>query len=77
MGTNVFEVTAEDDLPVGDCDRGCLFKVVIEELFSCSALLHCIFLLLFSLGKCVIDVVVQSIIELVGFLNEGRGGASS
>ena len=77
IGAEVFEVAAEGDLSVGDRDWRSLFKVVVEELFSCSALLHRIFLLLLSLGKCVIDVVVQSIIELVGFLNEDRGGASS
>ncbi len=54
----VFEVAAGGDLSVGDRDRSSLFEVVVEELFSCSALLHCLFLLLFSLGECVIDVVV-------------------
>ena len=73
IGAEVFEVAAEGDLSVGDRDRSSLFKVVVEELFLCSALLHRLFLLLFSLGKCSIDVVVQSIIELVGFLNEGWG----
>ncbi len=29
MGTNVFEVAAEGNLPAGDCDRGYLFKVVV------------------------------------------------
>jgi hypothetical protein len=74
IGAKVFEVAAEGDLSVGDRDRNSLLKVVVEELFSCSVLLHRLFLLLFSLGKCVIDVVVQSIIKLVvGFLNEGGG----
>ncbi len=73
IGAEVFEVAAEGDLSVGDRDRSSLFKVVVEELFLCSVLLHRLFLLLFSLGKCTIDVVVQSIIELVSFLNEGGG----
>jgi len=29
IGTEVFEVAAEGDLPIRDCDRGCLFEVVI------------------------------------------------
>ena len=53
-------MAAEGDLSVGDGDRSSFFKVIVilEKLFSCSALLHCLFLLLFSLGKCVVDVVV-------------------
>ena len=62
IGAEVFEVAAEGDLSVGDRDRSSLFKVIVEELFSCSALFHRLFLLLFGLGKCVLDVVVQSII---------------
>ena len=62
IGTEVFEVAAEGDLSAGDRDRSSLFKVIVEELFSCSALFHHRFLLLFGLGKCFIDVVVQSII---------------
>ena len=72
IGAKVFEVAAEGDLSVGDRDRSSLFKVVLEEFFLCSALLHHLFLLLFGLGKCVVDVVVQSIIYLVGFLMESR-----
>ena len=49
MGTNAFEVTAEDDLPVGDCDRGCLFKVVID-IFTFSAFFLTLLLLSFGLG---------------------------
>ncbi len=60
IGAKVFEVAAEGNLSVGDRDRSSLFKVVVEEFFSCSALLHRLFLLLFGLGKCVVDVVVQS-----------------
>jgi hypothetical protein len=70
IGAEVFEVVAEGDLSVGDRDQSSLFEVVIEEFFSCSALLHPLFLLLFGHGKCVVDVVVQSIIYLVGFLKE-------
>ncbi len=73
VGANVFVVAAEGDLSVGDRDQSSLFKVIVEELFSCSALLHRLFLLLFGLSKCVVDVVVQSIILLVGFLSEGVG----
>ena len=62
IGAEVFEVAAEGDLSVGDRDRSSLFKVIIEELFSCSALFHPLFLLLFGLGKCFVDVMVQSII---------------
>ena len=62
IGAEVIEVVAEGDLPVGDRDWSSLFKVIVEELFLCSALLHCLFLLLFGLGKCIVDVVVQSII---------------
>ncbi len=70
IGAEVFEVAAEGDLSVGDRDRSSLFEVVVEEFFLCSALLHRLLLLLFGLGKCVVDVVVQSIIYLVGFLKE-------
>ena len=62
IGAKVFEVTAEFDLSVGDRDWSSLFKVNAEELFLCSVLLHWFFLLLFGLGKCFVDVVVQSII---------------
>ena len=62
IGAEVFEVAAEGDLSIRDRDRNSLFKVTVEELFSCSALFHHRFLLLFGLGKCFIDVVVQSII---------------
>ncbi len=55
----VFEVAAEGDLSVGDRDRSSLFTLIVEELFLCSALRHCLFLLLFSLGKCVIDSSVS------------------
>ena len=61
-GAKVFEVATEGDLSVGDRDRSSLFKVIVEELFLCSALFRRLFLLLFGLGKCVVDVVVQSII---------------
>ncbi len=72
IGAEVFEVAAEGDLSVLDRDWSSLFEVVVEEFFSCSALLHRLFLLLFGLGKCVVDVAVQSIIYLVGFLKESR-----
>ena len=62
IGAEVFEVAAEGDLSVGDRDRSSLFKVIVEELFSCSALFHRLFLLLFGLGKCFVDVLVLSII---------------
>ena len=62
IGAEVFEVAAKGDLSVGDRDWSSLFKVIVEELFSCSALFHRLFLLLFGLGKCFVDVVVQSII---------------
>ncbi len=63
IGAKVFEVTEEFDLSVRDRDRSSLFKVIVEELFSCSVLLLCLFLLLFGLGKCFVDVVVQNIID--------------
>ena len=62
IGAEVFEVAAEGDLSFGDRDRSSLFKDIVEELFSCSALFHHLFSLLFGLGKCFVDVVVQSII---------------
>ncbi len=70
IGAEAFEVAAEGDLSFGDRDRSSLSEVVVEEFFLCSALLHRLFLLMFGLGKCVVDVVVQSIIYLVGFLKE-------
>ena len=70
MGAKVFEVAAEGDLSVGDRDQSSLFEVIVKELFLCSALLHHLFLLLFGIGKCVIDVVFQIIIYLIIFLNE-------
>ncbi len=76
IGAEVFEVAAEGDLSVGDRDRSSLFKVVVEEFFLCSALLHRLFLLLFGLSKCVVDVVVQSILSH-WFLEGEWEGASS
>ena len=62
-GAEVFEVATEGDLFVGDRDRSSLFKVIVEELYLCSALFHHLFLLLFGLGKCFeSDDTVQSII---------------
>ncbi len=46
IGAEVFEVAAEGDLSIGDRDRSSLFKVIVEELFSCSALFCRLFLLL-------------------------------
>jgi hypothetical protein len=51
VGAEVYEAAAEGDLSVGDRDQSSLFKVIVEELFSCSALLHRLFLLLIGLGK--------------------------
>ena len=34
IGTEVFEVAVEGDLPIGDCDRGCLFELVISPCWS-------------------------------------------
>ncbi len=62
IDAEVFEVAAEGDLSVGYRDQSSLFKVIAEELFSCSASFHCLFLLLFGLGKCFVDVLVLSII---------------
>jgi hypothetical protein len=68
----ICEVAAEGDLSVGNRYRGCLFNIVVEKLFLFSALFCIPFLLLFGLGECVVDVVVQCIsICSVSFLHEG------
>jgi hypothetical protein len=67
MGTNVFEVTAEDDLPVGDCDRGCLFKVVID-IFTFSAF--------FSRCSCCRSVLELSTLKYVYFRSHVKGNVA-
>ncbi len=63
---------AEGDLSVGNRYWGCLFKIVVEKLFLYSALFCIRFLLLFGLGECIVDVVVQCIsICSIIFLHEG------
>ncbi len=67
-------MAAEGDLSVIDRDQSSLFQVIVKELFLCSALLHCLFLLLVGLGKCVVDVVFQSII--ISSFSQMRVGGS-